>query len=198
MAAELRRRMAQTHLTSDSALDNLLTFSKSNSLNVLELGSGIGTTGIVFAQLVPRSKVLLTDVADAMEILDQNIELAKPAKESTVGRAVLDWEEELPTMIQTTKWDIILISDCTYNVDTIPALANTLRKVVDKSPAALIVIATKVRHESEAIFFDMMKDRRFTVAEQLSIVLPDKFKVKMGTDPDKVHIYIFENMDNRL
>jgi len=84
---------------------------------VLELGTGCGVVGISFAQLFPRCNIVLSDLPEAMEILDINIHRATPASNTKLIRLVLDWHLELPAALETAIFDLVLISDCTYNSD---------------------------------------------------------------------------------
>ena len=166
--------------------------------NVLELGSGCGTVGIGFAQLFPKAKVLLTDLPDAMEILDRNMTQANRSSNLKLEKATLDWETDLPAPIRKTKYDIILICDCTYNTDSIPVLVRTLSNLVAVSPDVSIIVSTKVRHSSEAIFFDLMSDASFEIVDHVSVPLPDgQRKAVDSTLLESVDIYLFRGLNSQ-
>ncbi len=139
----------------------------------IELGSGCGIVGIGLAQIVPNCDIVLTDLPEAQDILIRNIRSSKAARGTQISARVLDWESELPIEVSQRRHDIIIISDCTYNTDTIPALVNTLSKLATSSPNAVIYLATKVRHDSETEFFSLMHKASFVTKELTSIGLPN-------------------------
>lgn len=159
------------------------TFKK---LKVIELGSGCGIVGIILAQTVPDCEVLLTDLPEAAGIAQRNIDSVFPAMSSSVSFQSLNWEEPLPTMVQAKTFDLILVADCTYNSDSSPFLVQTLSSLQKKSPKAVILVAMKIRHSSEDIFFDLMKQALFIEAGHLKLQLP----VIAGVG-EKVDVYVF-------
>jgi predicted nicotinamide N-methyase len=162
----------------------------SKPLKVVELGSGCGVVGIGLAQLVPNCDVLLTDLPEAQEILNRNASASHLATSSRISTCVLDWESDTPAAVTKRDHDIILVADCTYNADTIPALVSTLSNLHSASPKAVILLATKRRHSSEAIFFQIMNDACFTTIELCSIRLPN-LSPSFDGDFEKVEIYLF-------
>ena len=141
-------------------------------VRAIELGAGCGTVGIALAQLIPRIDVLLTDLPEAMEVLSQNVKRARPASGSSVEAAVLDWEGHGLDVIQDQTFDLIIISECTYNADSIPSLVHMLVGLMKTSPEALVLLSTKVRHESEATFFDLVAEAGLATVHQAAIDLP--------------------------
>lgn len=189
MAACLSSTILRTE--SPQLLKSLLHIAQFELINVIELGSGCGLVGIALATLRHKCRILLTDLPDAMDILDYNILQSKPALESKIEHMVLDWAEPLPSAITEQQYDLILVSECTYNEISIPALVKTLSALVAQSPTAVVVLATKVRHFSERVFFDMMSDTGFVQLEQRSIELPDPQKKKNEQSMEMVDVYSF-------
>lgn len=88
--------------------------------------------------------------------------------------------------------DLIVAADCTYNPDSrsgnlsmklssshtiltrfySPALVNTMHKIAEASPRVLVAIAMKIRHASEAVFFDLMTQAGFSVSNKMTFPLP--------------------------
>lgn len=134
---------------------------------------------------------MLTDLPDAMELLECNISQAKAAKGSELSKTVLDWEAELPPLVKTRNWDLVLVVDCTYNTDTLPALVRTLSALISVSPKAKIVVFTKTRHSSEAVFFDLMKEASLTTTDQQKIELRDGYRSNIGRPMETIDIYTF-------
>jgi hypothetical protein len=130
-------------------------------ISVVELGSGCGIVGIALAQLLPRCSVVLTDLEEAQDIASRNARIAKPAAGSTIRFAVLDWDEELSNGLRDQEYDLIIVSDCTYNADSLPALVQTLWALTEHSPNATVFVGLKRRHESEEVFFSLMTDAGF-------------------------------------
>ena len=176
-----------------SVVAKVLTKTSSHKPSVLELGSGCGIVGLEVAQICSQCDVTLTDLPDTMEILSYNVSTvvgSNPAVGNVIT-GVLDWDDANPKLVQGHRYDLVIVSDCTYNADSIPALVRTLAVVVDEWPAALIVVSMKVRHDSEAVFFDLMAAAGFVVAEHSAITLPDQQRANSGRELEIVDIYIF-------
>ena len=175
-------------------LAKLLQRADRQCLSILELGSGCGITGLHIADLCSRSTVLLTDLPEAIEILNRNVESAKPVSSGAeLATAVLDWDAPVPEMVEKRHFDLVVLSDCTYNSDSIPGLVKTLSSIAKTSPHTLIVISLKVRHDSEAIFFDLMARANFVQAERTPIQLPDRCRSKTCQDLEVVEIYVYRS-----
>jgi predicted nicotinamide N-methyase len=171
-------------------IEQLIKPANSRILRVIELGSGCGIVGISLAQTIPDCEVILTDLPEAQEIAQRNIDNMKPAKSSTVIFRPLNWEETLPPDITDMIFDLVLVADCTYNPDSSPALVDTFCKLIKRSPEAVILVAMKVRHQDELIFFDLMKEADFLEASKISIPLPE-----IPWEPEHVNIHVFHHND---
>jgi predicted O-methyltransferase YrrM len=105
-------------LDKDSAITKaLLPSSSAGALKVLELGTGCGIVGIAIGQVIRGSRVLLTDLVEAQEIIDRNIGLANLTNGSILAFQELDWDNNLSVSLQSS-YDLILAADCTYNSDS--------------------------------------------------------------------------------
>ena len=176
-----------------SVVAKVLKTTSSHKLSVLELGSGCGIVGLEVAQICSQCDMTLTDLPETMEILNYNASRVvgcNPAVGNVIT-GVLDWDDANPKIIQGHRYDLVIVSDCTYNADSIPALVRTVGAVIDKWPAALIVVSMKVRHDSEAVFFDLMAAAGFVVAEHSAITLPDQQRANSGRELEVVDIYVF-------
>lgn len=89
-------------------------------MNILELGTGCGIVGIALAQTIPNATVLLTDLSEAREIVQRNIDQASKAPGASLRFLQLDWDAELPDQVHKTSSPISLVvaADCTYNSDS--------------------------------------------------------------------------------
>lgn len=169
-----------------SHLSEVLLHPARQTLRVIELGCGCGIVGIALAQMLPQCAVTLTDLTEAAEIAMRNIEQAHLARGSTVNFDVLDWDQDpLPNQFDRPT-DIILVSDCTYNVDSLPSLVRVLDVLTGRSPGALILVAAKRRHDSEAIFFDLMRNANLVVLKENRFHLPMAYYAK-----ESIEIYAF-------
>lgn len=167
-------------------VDQLIGATAQKPLNVIELGAGCGIVGISFAQLVQNCEVILTDMPEAEEIAQRNISGMHPARNSTVLFQSLNWDDPLPSGVSDKNFSLILVADCTYNPDSSPALVNTFSALVTRSPNAIVLIAMKIRHDAELVFFDLMKEAGFINDSEISIALPET----LG-EQEHVEIYVF-------
>lgn len=171
----------------------LLHPAQSQRLNVLELGSGCGIVGKALASIRPDCHVILSDLIDAMELIQLNLADSQLASGSRLSSMILDWGQDLPASITAEQFDLILVCDCTYNSDSIPALVTTLSALIARSPGAMIVVAHKLRHDSELSFFDQMADAGLVHAEQLTLpVRGGSPKAEDGSQQIDIHVYFDE------
>ena len=98
--------------------------------------------------------------------------LVDPTSRKNMSFEVLRWEEALPPEIQKAVYDVVLLADCTYNAGSAPALVETLAAIASRSCQTLIIVATKPRHPSESIFFELIEAAGIQLVEELSIPLP--------------------------
>jgi predicted nicotinamide N-methyase len=163
---------------------------------VLELGSGCGIIGKALASIRPNCHVILSDLPDAMDLMEHNITDSHLALGSQLSSLVLDWDRDLPGSITAEQFDLVLVCDCTYNTDSIPALVKTLSALVAQSPAVMIVVANKIRHESELSFFDQMADVGLVEDEQLTIPV-DHGSLVTDSAPQNIDIHVYVNGEAR-
>ncbi|TGJ87470.1 hypothetical protein E0Z10_g1268 [Xylaria hypoxylon] len=194
---------------------------ENESFNVLELGSGVGILGITIASILPKvaaaqgqtlknARVLLTDLEEAEERARSNIAktettLARNPKDGahvTIEYENLDWDEgregRFGSLAAATPWDLVVLSDCTYNMDSLPALVGTLSALHaakehhldtgDSGPVkSSVLLATKPRHSSEEALFGLLKDQSWAYRVIKEIPLP-----KIGDENEIVQIYLLE------
>lgn len=177
-------------------LETSLGSATYRKLNILELGCGVGIVGISLAQTIPDCQVILTDLPEATEIVKRNIASMNTAISSNVSFMSLDWEAPLPSKIASKTFDIVIVSECTYNTTTIPALVKTLSTLVKKSPKAILLLATKVRHGDEAVFHDLLAEADIVQASQTRLPLP---RGDSSNEIDEeVEVYLFHEKHNSL
>jgi hypothetical protein len=179
-------------------LEYVLVSATYRRLNAIELGCGCGTVGIALAQSIPDCDVLLTDLPEVDSLVAANIARLNPAINSKVSFHPLDWEAPLPKDVHSRNHDVIIVSECTYNTDTLQPLVDTLKALVTRSPKAVIVVSTKTRHDSEAVFFDLMKAADFTQDGSMRMALPGVPGSGYADYATDVGIHIFHGRNHRL
>ena len=179
-------------------LEYVLISATYRRTNIIELGCGCGTVGISIAQTIPDCDVLLTDLDEAKELVEANIEKMNPAISSKARFQSLDWLEPLPADLESRKNDLIIVSECTYNTDTLESLVGMLVQLTTRSPKAVIVVSTKTRHDSEAVFFDLMKSA--------GLIEEGNMRLKLSGEPgqgysdwaEDIGLHVFRGKDHRL
>ena len=181
----------------------------SQGVNVLELGCGVGILGIGLCAAHPRgvneSTILMTDLRNAEKRARSNMSLLQMQRSgSDLGYAQvmyenLDWEQgrqgHFGRLLYERRWDLVMLADCTYNVDMAPALVETLSAIHasnvahsgDETFATRVFLATKPRHSSEEKVFELLADAGWTTLESVVLPLP-----MLGLDPQTVQMYLFE------
>jgi hypothetical protein len=125
--------------------------------------------GITLSTFHPNAScILLTDLPAASEILTHNLSL-RPSP--VITHAVLDWSAPPSPTLTATRWDLLLVADCTYNPTVVPDLVATLRSAAH-APLATVLLAMKVRHDSEMVCFDLLARAGFVVRESATVPLP--------------------------
>ncbi|KAH8903610.1 hypothetical protein BR93DRAFT_918345 [Coniochaeta sp. PMI_546] len=191
------------------------TLRRDRDLNILEIGCGIGTLGIGLAQIfrsvaadrTGATSILMTDLPEAEERVMANISRfeasavdAEDGSKANIDYEVLDWEDgrigKFSAKVQSKLWDLIVLSDCTYNVDTIPALVQTLSQLhtmTSRHPdcpqsgwRSKVMIGTKPRHWSEEAFLGLMEDDGWAIGEKEHLPLP-----MLDAEAQAVEIYLF-------
>ncbi|KAK8103273.1 hypothetical protein PG984_016419 [Apiospora sp. TS-2023a] len=178
-----------------------------------------------------EAHVLLTDVDEAEERARANIVRAEEALErrrhhlgggggeeeneskgEEKPRAVtqlqyenLDWDDgrqgKFGPLAAARPWDFVVLSDCTYNVDSLPALIGTLSALHSHSSVARtgqedgaggaaetrVILATKPRHASEEALFGLLGEQGWSHRVVKRIPLP-----RVNAEHEVVEIYMLE------
>lgn len=163
-------------------------------LNVVELGAGCGIAGIALAQIRSKCLVHLTDLPEAQEMLQMNINNAQLSHSSSLSLGLLEWGTEMPTEMTKNKIDLVLISDCTYNADSCSALVKTLVHITNHSPEVKIMVAMKRRHDAEALFELIMTKNDFMAIECSKITVPHVDSEADSMSP-VIEVYTYERVD---
>lgn len=136
---------------------NQVQFS-SDTPKILELGTGVGIISIALSKLMNEATIAATDLVDAEEVCAQNILLNK----SSAVFSDLEWSGHEKK--NDTDWDMIIVTDCTYNPTYYDDLINVMMR--EASSKTDIVIAHKIREpQSEIKFFHTLNENFKTVNE---------------------------------
>lgn len=165
------------------------------SLQVLELGCGCGIVGIVLAHIRQNCRVILTDLQDASGLAMKNARSAIIPSSSSLVFHPLNWDKEFDGLPSHNPLDAILVSDCTYNPDTSPGLVRTIRLLTIQSPGTIIIVAMKVRHAAELIFFDLMRAAGFIEQYRHNIALPGS---EIGEETASIHFFRWRQREQTI
>jgi predicted nicotinamide N-methyase len=122
---------------------------------VLELGAGVGFTGMVLACVSRCRRVVLTDYApNVMQNLRYNVEINSSKFVCPVEVQTLDWDTWLPTDHEAERPDILLAGDCVYDVAAFPPLMNVLQSFLGSEtgstslhPQRVAIFAATIRNQ---------------------------------------------------
>jgi len=168
---------------------------KDRALHILELGCGVGIVGIGLSRILRASEsgrspvILMTDLPEAEERAQANIsrylvDVTRSGKEELhIDYENLDWQDGKRGIFgektQERPWDLVAVSECTYNTDTLLALVQTLSAIHSHSSQdakeprdTKIFLATKPRHSSEREAFDLLAREGWSVEEKTKVPLP--------------------------
>ncbi|TDZ75045.1 UPF0665 family protein [Colletotrichum trifolii] len=197
------------HPLNMSTLESMLLGE--DTINILELGCGVGILGIGLARILSRDDhggtqktILMTDLPEAEERASANIDRLATTSAISIRPEYenLDWDDgklgSFGPLVQSRSWDLVVLSDCTYNVDALPALIDTWTAIhkqnVAKQPdhdhpsTTRVLVAMKVRHSDESRLWELVKEVGWAIAEEAVMPLP-----MLGGEAQEIFLYLFEN-----
>ncbi|XP_046740628.1 protein N-lysine methyltransferase METTL21D-like [Diprion similis] len=110
---------------------------------VLELGAGLGCVGMTAACL--GAEVVLTDLANVLPALNNNIEMNKDVWKRSGGSAraeELDWSKH---PVVDFKPEIVLLADCVYYTESIEPLLDMLKRLCEATNDTYALLAQEER-----------------------------------------------------
>uniref|UniRef100_A0A7S3PLE7 Calmodulin-lysine N-methyltransferase n=1 Tax=Aplanochytrium stocchinoi TaxID=215587 RepID=A0A7S3PLE7_9STRA len=94
--------------------------------SVLELGSGCGFAGLAVALGTACTRMKLTDMEDGtIRLITKNIKQNNLSQ--ICAASDLEWNERHTVVPDSEGYDVVLASDCAYDVDVLPSLFCTAR-----------------------------------------------------------------------
>ncbi|KAM3550238.1 hypothetical protein MY1884_008347 [Beauveria asiatica] len=186
------------------------TLSSKSSVNILELGCGVGIFGVGLATIFPEMQkeglqkctIMMTDLDEAEERARSNMQriaTSISSRDMSLLYENLDWEHgrkgRFGHKVASRHWDLIIISDCTYNVDMLPALVETLGAIESSSRSkqksgvtrTKVFLAMKPRHASERAFFDLMANSKWCIQDSQVLNL-----AVLGHEEESIELYLFQ------
>lgn len=131
---------------------------------VLELGAGVGFTGLVLAGVASPKRVLLSDYGSSvMQNLRYNAEINAPHFQCSVDVVTLDWDTWDPSDgaqdsgDAALRPDILLAGDCVYDVTSFPSLVRVLQAFLGQSSLSTETARTR---ERKAIFAVTIRNQK--------------------------------------
>jgi hypothetical protein len=150
-----------------------LSSESTGNLNILELGAGVGLCGIFIAALLQKkfpnlySHIILTDLSEAIEGLDYNINLNKSSFESGkifIESSVLCWgDDEVANLIliKFSSPPLVIASDCIYYECLFEPFLKTLLVLINSG--CKVIISHVKRWKKDSKFFAMCKKHNLVV-----------------------------------
>lgn len=111
--------------------------------------------GIYAAELLKPKKVYLTDLTDALEIMQQNVDLMENKKLDMVVKE-LSWGPE--KQLEYKNVNLVLLTDVLYNQSSHDLLLETLDWLLDNENSKAL-LTYKERNPDEREFFTKVENR---------------------------------------
>ena len=128
----------------------LLNSSKDHGLHpscIIEIGAGTGLAGLSLAALWPRALVYLTDVDEALEELQRNLELnEKVLGKDRVRVRSCDWTRcRDEAVLKEFSFDLVVATDCVWLGDLVQPFVETLQVIFEKNPKCTCLMSHQHR-----------------------------------------------------
>lgn len=130
---------------------------------VLELGAGVGFSGMALAAVGAPSHIVLTDYApNVMQNLRYNVEINTDKFACPVTVQALDWDAWDPANDPSERPDVLLAGDCVYDVAAFPSLVRVLNAFLsneagdDKLPRTAVFASTIRNRTTFQAFLDQL------------------------------------------
>uniref|UniRef100_H3CRR6 Eukaryotic elongation factor 2 lysine methyltransferase n=2 Tax=Tetraodon nigroviridis TaxID=99883 RepID=H3CRR6_TETNG len=134
------------------ALDHQQTFT---NRTVLELGSGVGLTGITICRSCRPSRYIFSDChSGVLQRLRSNVKLNGLMEETPplVSMEELDWTAVTEEQIKQMEADVVLAADVVYDPDIVRSLVELLSAILRCSRPDIIICSTVRNQETYSSF----------------------------------------------
>lgn len=150
---------------------------------VLELGSGLGVSGISFGVRFRRDiqELTLSDHSVALSMVETNVKLNSAVLPRTRAKA-LDWSTGT-RISPNSLFDWIIGSDLLYNIEMIPSLVKTIEEHLSAGGELLFSIRWR-KPELERSFFERLEHGSHKIVWNLLSGRSDTSWKKYGTQSD--------------
>jgi len=169
---------------------------------VIELGAGVGLTGLIAAAIGAES-VHMTDYTDAtLENLSYNVSINNKWLEdrgidtNVVSIGHLEWGEYAEHDCCSHPADVLIAADVVYTVECIPDLVATVNKFLSSGSSSYALFATTYRNKSTfALFERELKRKRITCACKSQDEMPYVFPCYFNQPRSDVKICIMSRSE---
>lgn len=169
---------------------------------VIELGAGVGLTGLIAAAIGAES-VHMTDYTDAtLENLSYNVSINNKWLEDrgidtdVVSVGNLEWGEYAEHDCCSHPAEVLIAADVVYTVECIPDLVATVSKFLSSGSAKVAVFATTYRNRSTfALFERELEKKRITCAYKSQDEMPYVFPCYFNQPRSDVRICIMSRSE---
>eukprot|EP00434_Breviolum_minutum_P006553 symbB.v1.2.005782.t2/scaffold289.1/size287290/27 len=133
-----------------------------HGMHVLELGSGLGTAGLVTAALGAEEVVLSDRSGPVFESLQRNVEVNHGDSVCKVRAVCLDWTKQSRGELEARHFDAIIGSDILYDSGLFPSLLRTLDELLLPGGSFLLVDPGRLGCSGCQAFADLIVEERPT------------------------------------
>ncbi|XP_074552148.1 protein-lysine N-methyltransferase EEF2KMT isoform X2 [Halichoeres trimaculatus] len=161
------------------ALDHQQTFT---GRTILELGSGVGLTGITICRSCSPNRFVFSDChPSVLQKLQNNVELNSLTKRETPEVSVeeLDWRAVTQEKIEQIGADVVIAADVVYDPDVVETLVELLSKILKCSSHTVlpeVLICSTIRNQTTYSGFKQQLEtsgiRHRVITEPISHVFP--------------------------
>ncbi|KAE9023487.1 hypothetical protein PR003_g6108 [Phytophthora rubi] len=164
---------------------------------VLELGAGVGFTGMALACVCRSSRIVLTDYApNVMQNLRYNVEINASKFICPVEVQTLDWDTWQPTD-QDERPNVLLAGDCAYDVEAFPPLMRVLQSFLgngedstEQHPQRVAIFAATIRSQKTfQEFLDQLAAHSIDYVD-ITVSSLEKMGEPIFSYPNREHIRI--------
>ena len=148
---------------------------------VLEIGAGTGLAGLSLAALWPHASVYLTDVDEALEELQLNLELnEKVLGKDRVRIRPCDWTRcRDEAVLKEFSFDLVIATDCVWLADLVQPFVDTLEVIFQRNPKCICLMSHQHRTTKvDDMLFGLLRQKHIESCRVPLLPLePDRRKI---------------------